>query len=141
MKRVVSYLAGLCLSVVCLTSCMEGSNVWEGVVFGVLDMSTKTFQPIIKTSSGDLYAHNLETIISNSHGDVKLGDCMALYIRIDSDIPENSPSAVAASGYQTVTILQYGTIPKYGMNYSFTDTTTVLPNEVPVIKGHNNFAD
>ena len=137
MKRIGLYLSGLFLSVVCLTSCMEGGNVWEGIVFGVVDF--KVMQPIVKTSSGDLYSSSLNSMIKE--GDVSIGDCIALYIRIDSDLPENSTSAVESYGYRTVTILQHGKIPRYSLNSYLTDTTRLLIKEVPVVKGFNDFAD
>ena len=138
MKKIGLYLASLSLSIVFLTSCMKGSNVWEGIVLGVIGLS-ENFTPVIKTSAGDLYSSSL--ITSMNDGKITFGDCYVFYIRVDSDLPENSPNVVATYGYQTVTILDQLQLSKYTLQYGLTDTTTVLPGEVPIVKAFDNNAD
>ena len=132
MKSFRLYLAGFCLSVFCLTSCMKGSNEWEGIVFGVLDFSVKGGAFVLKTSSGDLYSPSLKSFMDE--GSMKLYDCYIILCRLNSDLPENAPNVVAANGFQTISILQYEAIPKYGLSTSMLSTSTPLPNEVPVSK-------
>ena len=136
MKKNGLYLASLCLSIVFLTSCMKGSNVWEGIVLGVVDTSEKNFTtPVIKTSFyGDLYSSTLVTLVND--GSFFYGDCGIFYISINSDLPENSSAAVNTYGYQTVSILNQGKIPKYNLQYSLTDTSTILQNEVAIVKAY-----
>ena len=135
MKKIGLYLTSLCLSIVFLTSCMKGSNVWEGLVLGVVGYN-KTFTPVIHTSSfGDLYSPSLNS------GELFDGDCGIFYVRIDSDLPENSSAAIASYGFQTITILNQLKLSKYELQYVFTDTSKVLANEVPIVKPYSDFFD
>jgi hypothetical protein len=114
---------------------MKGSNVWEGGLIGVVNLSEKNFiTPVIKTAyNGDLYSPTLITLIND--GSFNYGDCGFFVIRIDSDLPENSPTAVESYGYQTVTILNQGKIPRYELKYGL-DTSTILLNEVPIVSAY-----
>ena len=134
MKKFGLYLTGLFLSFFCLTSCLKGTNVEEGWIVGVLKFNS-AFSLIIKTSSmGDLYAPNITSIFNN--GDIDIDDCFLLYYRLDLDQPENASNIVEANGYLTVTILEIAKMPKYYLNSGPTDTSTSLPNEIPVEKGY-----
>jgi hypothetical protein len=134
MKKIGFGLASLCLSIVFLTSCMKGSNVTEFIVLGVIDFN-KTLTPVIKTSDGDFYSPTISTLIEK--GEMSLGDCYMMYIRLDRDLPENSSNAITTYGYQTVTILQQLKLQKFELRYSLTDTTHVITDEIPIVKAYN----
>lgn len=135
MKKIGLFIASLCMSIIFLTSCMKGSNVWEGPAFGVVNVSSKTFTPIIQSTAGDVYSSTIMTLMEK--GDLTFGDCVYIYLNIDFDLPENSPTAIDTYGYQTVSIQQIALLSKCNLNYYLTDTATVLPGEVPILKVYN----
>ena len=136
MKRFSLFLVGLYASVYLLTSCLKGSNVWEGYVVGVLEYSDKNFfQPVLKTSMGDYYSPSFNNLMSE--GQMSMFGCYHVYLQVDSDTPENAPSIVELNGYQTVTVHAFQEVPRYSLNYVLTDTSTVLTSEAPLLKGYD----
>ena len=130
MKRIGLYVTGLLLSVICLTSCLKGSNVSEGYAFGVVGYSKNYLYLVLKTQiMGDVYSTSLNS------SDLMEGDCCIFYYRLDGDAPENSANAVEANGYYTISLLQIERLQKKPLSY-MTDITTILPNEVPLLKGY-----
>lgn len=135
MKGIGSYFTGLFLSVLCLTSCLKGSNVRDDYACGVLAYSSKDYiTPVMKTSMGDFSAPNLMALLNYPD----MGDCFVFFFRLDYDLPENTPSAVEVNGYHTFSILNYAPIKKIYLNPFLTDINTMLPNEVPVLNGYNS---
>ena len=131
MKRFSLYLVGFCMSVFLMTSCIKGSNVWEGLVIGVLDYNKSYTALVLKTSSGDLYSPSFSTLMSE--GSMNVDGCYVAYCRMDSDLPENSASIVELNGYQTVSLLDFDVIPKTYISDFLTDTANVLIDEVPLL--------
>jgi len=136
MKNFGLFLIGLVFSVISMTSCMEGGNREDRYAYGVLDYSSKSLYPLLKSSDGALFSSSI--VAAFSAGDINVGDCLYVFYRIDYDLPENSTAVVNSNGYYTVTLLDYIKIPKY-YAYSFlTDTSSILPNEMPVSKVFNS---
>ena len=134
MKRFGLYLTGLLLSVLCLTSCLKGSNVQEGWACGVLGVSKDMFTPVLKTQMGDFAASSLTSSLNK--GEIYYGDCFLFYFRLDSDLPENAAKVFEMNGYYTITILQIDQIQKFYLNPGMTDIMTARPGEVPVTDGY-----
>ena len=135
MKKIGLYLTSVLLSVF-LTSCLGGSNISEGVGYGVLDWGGSTGMiPVLKSSYGFFSGSSVMSLFNT--GAMEMGGCYAYYYRIDYDQPENSSSIVEANGYQTVTILNYGELSKYSVIPHINDITQVLPDEIPLVKACN----
>ena len=133
MKNFILFLVASLLSVFCLTSCLEGSNVYESDTYGVLVYGAKNYSPVLSTSVGYLSSPNLDALYMR--GDLEMGGCYYLYYRHDSDLPENAPNVVEANGYSTISLIEYYEVPKFHMNqYLLTDTSSVLPNEIPILE-------
>ena len=130
MNRIGLYVSGLFLSVIWMTSCMKGSNVSEGIACGVVGTSSKNYSIVLKTSWEDLYSTTI-----NSTGLFE-GDCCIFQYRYDADSPENSPSAIAANGYYTISILNIDKVQKYYLS-PVNNISTILPNEVPLMRGYD----
>lgn len=134
MNRLGLYLTGFFLSIFFLTSCLKGSNVQEGWVCGVISVGGQLgMSAILKTPTGDLYSSNLVSAINN--GDVYYDDCLLVYYRLDSDLPENGSNVVETNGYYTVSVLQYIKLEKFFLRSYLTDISTVLPGEKPIVDG------
>lgn len=114
-----------------MTSCLgEGSNQSSGVGYGVIDYSDKTFKPIIKTGGVPFYSPEVENFVNK--GEANQGDCCIFAYTLDGDIPQNSNESVAANGYYTITVSQYGDIKRHGIQSSLRDTAVIVPNEMLV---------
>ena len=133
MKRFSLYLVGLCLSVSFLSSCLKGSNEWEGIAVGVLSINSRNMQPILTTSNAVLHAPSFVTLCNE--GKMNYNDCYIILCKLNSDLPENSASAIEANGYQTVTLLDYSVIQKSSLNDYLVDTANILPSEMPLTVG------
>ncbi|MDR0394674.1 MAG: hypothetical protein LBH77_05905 [Tannerella sp.] len=129
MKKITLHLFVILACIAGFTSCLEGGGNREtnGVV-GILDIGNSTY--VIKTLGGDIYAPELATYVGS--GKMNLGSGYYISYEIDWDLPENSQSMIAASGYYTVSILAYYEAEKYSMDYYLTDTSTVQTNEMVV---------
>ncbi|MDR3250040.1 MAG: hypothetical protein LBT42_00035, partial [Tannerella sp.] len=133
MKKLSLFIVMTLMSVLWLTSCLEGSNVEQNVTIGVLDYGN-TFEPVLKTNGGNVYSPNLNTLIALQ--EMEIGGCYYFQYSLDRDLPENSANAVTANGYFTVTLLSNPQkIPQYYLSSYLTDTASVLPDEIAVLSG------
>jgi hypothetical protein len=130
MKKFNLFLIGALLCVIGLTSCLEGGNTTQGYALGVLDYSYSYTTPVMKTSYGNYYGPELTSMISS--GNLEIGNCYYFQYTIDFDLPENSQEMVQTNGYYTVSVYPIAEAEKYYPNYYLTDTSAVLPNELPV---------
>ena len=135
MKKVGLFFIGLLVSIFCLTSCIEGSNVTSGEGFGVLDQSSKGLLPVLKTGGVDLYSPLLSSEISG--GRMGYDQCYWFTYTLDHDLPENADKFVESNGYFTITLTGYAPIPKYYVSSYLTDISSALPDEKPLLKGYN----
>ena len=126
MKNFGLFLVASLISVFCLTSCLEGNTVSEGQAFGVLNISDKSFRPVLSNTA------YLLPFYSASFNSLELGGCYFVYYSLDSDLPENAPAVVEANGYYTVSILDYIEVPKYYLKNNLTDTSEVRYGEMPI---------
>jgi len=94
MKNFSLFLAGFVLSAYSLISCLGGSNVVDGLTYGILDYGKNT--PIMKTADGVLYASSFASQISI--GNMNINDCYLISYRYDSDLPENASNVVETNG-------------------------------------------
>ena len=129
MNRFGLYATGLFVSVICLTSCLQGGNVSENWACGVLGYSSKDMSRVLKTGMGDFYATALNSV------EMLDGDCYIFNFRLDRDSPDNSANVIETRGYYTVTISWIAQITKYYIT-PYVDVSTILPNETPVAKGY-----
>jgi len=136
MKNFGLFLIGLVFSVISMTSCMEGGNTEDRITYGVLDYGSKSMYPLLKSGDGNLFSSSI--VAAFNAGEMNLGDCYAVYYRIDYDLPENLPNVVETNGYFTVTLIEWSKIPRYTAFSSLTDTSVVLLNEIPVLNVFNN---
>ena len=132
MKKIsgLQYVVLFFSSLLMVSSCMtgEGGNKWSGPAFGVVGISNKTFENVLEIDeSTSLY--NIR--FANKYP----GDCFYVYIELDYDAPENSYENVTAKGYFTVNIVDMDDVAEGRVSYSLTDTSQVLPNEVPLLEG------
>ena len=134
MKKLGLFLIASLFSVLCLTSCLEGSNIGENEDVGVLTYSSKSHTPVLKTRLGDFGGPSIDALYATSG----MGTCYIFYYRIDYDLPENTAGVVEANGYYTVSILACEEIDRYYMRHSLTDTTTLMYEEVPILNGCQN---
>ena len=136
MKKIGLYLTNVFLSVFFLTSCLEGSNVQEGIGYGVLEYGGTTgMVPVLKSSVGFFSGSSVISLYNT--GAIDVGLCYAYYYRIDYDQPENSPSIVETNGYQTVTILDYLELKRYTLIPYLYDITQIINDEIPVTNACN----
>jgi hypothetical protein len=134
MKK-ISLLVSLTLCIMGLTSCLgEGSSKVSGSAIGILTGSAMFQTPVLTTVSGDVVSSpQLELLIAT--GDIIPGYCYSFYYELDYDLPENSSASLQVNGYYTVTISEIQDFPTYFVNTYPEDTTTALPDEVPVSNG------
>ncbi|MDR2915020.1 MAG: hypothetical protein LBV74_09355 [Tannerella sp.] len=131
MKKNSSYFIVMLLSAISLTSCLDGGgNVSSYAGLGVIDIGSKSFVTVLKTTGGEIYTPEISSMVSK--GDLRIGDCLCLYYKVDFDLAENSNSVVATNGYYTASLNGYQKFDKNYLNYSFTDTTGLQMNEVAV---------
>ena len=135
MKKSGLFFVGLLLSVFCLTSCLEGSNVSEGYGLGVLGLNNN-LTPILKTPVCSFASANLNSLLNA--GTMQLDNCYYFYYQINFDLPENGDKFVESNGFYTITLLEFAELSKYYLSSSLTDNTTALPDEKPVLKGFIN---
>ncbi|MDL2304944.1 hypothetical protein LJC72_06350 [Bacteroides sp. OttesenSCG-928-D19] len=134
MKKISLYFVVMLLSVVNLTSCLDGSNESTGEAIGVVDFSTKSTKPVLKTYYGEFYAPELSTLLSDAT--IGYGDCLYIYYKIDYDLAENSPAMVETNGYYTVSLYNYVPFERNYLSHYLTDTATVMAdNEVAILDG------
>jgi hypothetical protein len=148
MKKFSLYLWVILACVVGFTSCLgDSGNRETGSAVGILDIGSKSFNYVIKTLSGDIYAPELTSYVST--GKMNQGAGYYISYEIDWDLPENSLNMVIANGYYTVTFLGFLEADRYSLNYYLTDTSVVQTNEIAVSGallsydngGINDFAD
>lgn len=125
MKKSSLYFMLTLLSVLCITSCLDGKNRDSGEVVGVIETSMGT--TVIKNKNFNLYCPEIDNLISE--GKLNLDDHVYLYYIIDYDKPENNSSMLELNQYATVSMVDYFRFEKAEMKYTRTDTTVVLPNE------------
>ena len=136
MKKFCLYLTGVFLSVLFLTSCLEGSNVREEIGYGVLEFGgANGITPVLKSSVGHFSGASVMSLYNT--GAMDIDGCYAYYFRIDFDQPENSSSIVELNGYQTVTILDFVELSKFYVSSYLNDITQILPDEMPLMKACN----
>ena len=122
---------------VCLTSCLNSDSTFEDDAIGVMTYGSKGNSIVIKTWGGDILGGpSINALYMN--GDMTTDGCYYFRYLFDRDLPENHLDVVAANGFTTVSILGYQEIDKYYMSYSLTDTSTVMPEEVPIVDGCYN---
>jgi hypothetical protein len=123
------------MALVCIagfTSCLENSGNREtGSTVGILGIGDKSFNYVIKTLGGDIYAPELTSYINA--GKMSQGSGYYINYEIDYDLPENTLAMVTANGYYTVTLVSFVEAENSYLNYYLTDTSAVLPNEMAVL--------
>ena len=129
MNRFGLYATGLFVSVICLTSCLEGGNVSEGWACGVLGYSSKDMNRVLKTGMADFYSTSLNS------AEMFDGDCYLFNYRLDGDSPDNTANVIETRGYYTITISWIAQLTKYYIT-PYVDVSTILPNETPVVKAY-----
>lgn len=133
MKNLGLFLAMTLLSVCCLTSCLDGSNTTTGQNVGVIDFASKGMVSVVKVPSGELYIPEIASLVNK--GDLMIGDRLYVYYTLDYDLAENSNAMLEANGYYTVSLNSYVVFEKNYLNYSLTDTATIMTDEVAVLDG------
>lgn len=131
MKKLSFFLIVALITVLGLTSCLEdsGNKVTRSAV-GILDLGGKSFNYVIKTLGGDIYAPEFSSYISA--GKMNQGAGYYISYEIDWDLPENAPNMVIANGYYTVTLHGFIGADSYYLNHYLTDTSTVQANEIAI---------
>jgi len=136
MKNFGRYLTSLLLCVFLLSSCIKGSNVRDGVGYGLLAWGgSNGFTPVLKSPLGIFSGSNVIALVNNL--ELNVGDCYVFSYRIDYDQPENSASVVETNGYQTITLIDYVMLPTYNFNSYFPDISYISSDEIPLVKACN----
>lgn len=131
MKKLSTFLIAALITVLGLTSCLEGDNKESLYDLGVITYSSKNFMtPVVKTLWGEYYSPELNSYINQAKLDI--GDYISFHYTIDHDLPENSAAMVEANGYRTVSITPLNIFEKQYTHPFLTDTALVKPNEVAV---------
>jgi hypothetical protein len=131
MKKFSLYLLVTYVCIAGLTACLEGGGNREtGYSVGILDIGDKSFNYVIKTLGGDLYAPELLSYMSA--GKMNMGAGYYVSYEIDWDLPENTQNMIMANGYVTVTLLGFLEADSYNLNHSLTDTSVIRTDEVAV---------
>ncbi len=131
MRKISCFLVFTLLNIVGFTSCLDGgSNVQTFNTVGVLSLSDKNLNPVLKSAHGDLYAPELSTMMTG--GQIETGGCYLVQCTIDQSSPENSQSNVSANGYMTATISSVAEASKYYTKSFLTDTAVLLTEEIAV---------
>lgn len=131
MKKLSTFLIAALITVLGLTSCLDGDNKQSAYSLGVITYSSKNFMtPVVKTLGGEYYGQELDTYVKQAK--LNIGDYISFYFTIDFDLPENSAAMVEANGYQTVSITPLNVFEKQYTSPYLTDTALMKPNEVAV---------
>ncbi|MDR3252197.1 MAG: hypothetical protein LBT35_01330 [Tannerella sp.] len=124
------FFFSMLFSIICLTSCLEGSNETSGQAIGVFSAyGGKNFNPVFISSIGNVYSASMNTIMEDAR-------CYFISYKYQGDLPENSAAMVMANGYSTVTLMECEEIDNYPFTPYRSDTSTVLPDETPLISGY-----
>jgi len=130
MKRKILFLGTMLISILSLTSCLEGGNTTSGYDIGVLDYTSTSFTPVLLSTQGYLYSSSIDAAIIA--GRMELGGCYYFHYTYDADLPENTSSMVQANGYYTVTLDECLSLPKFYSTSPLTDTSKIIAGEFPV---------
>jgi hypothetical protein len=136
MKKKSLFISVVLLSVMWLTSCLEGNNKQTGIAYGVLTTSINYFTLVLNSTIqgiGPVSSPQLAEFFAA--GQMELDKCYTFKYEIDVGIPENSYNAILAYGYATVTITEFSELSTYHVEPYLTDTATALENEIPVLNG------
>ena len=134
MKKISLFMSGMLLSIIGLTSCLQNTgNTETGRLFGVLTLSSAGMNFVLNTAIGAVFDPQITQWVAT--GQMQQNGCYLFDYMIDYGLPDNSSASLQANGYYTITITDYLELPGYTPSSNLTDTTTVLPNEVPVVNG------
>jgi len=126
LQYVVLFFSSLLMFTSCITG--EGGTKDSGPAFGVVGISDKTFENV-------LYVDEITAFYNIRFANKYPGDCFYVYFELDHDAPENSYENLVTKGYYTINVIDMDDISRWELAYSLTDTSQVLPNEVPLLEG------
>ena len=116
----------------------SGTSVETGSAYGVLALSSNSMGFVLNsTLSSTLGMPIASPQIAQwvAENKMHLNGCYLFNYEIDYALPGNAPAVVQANGYYVVTIMAFQELAEYDVKSALTDTTTVLPDEVPVLSG------
>lgn len=129
-------LGGLGAALLLLTSCLDGGNsVTENVVYGVVELSSKTMTNMVCVDNAGTLFYNPEIAKDVS---IEPGDCCMLAYTLDQGSAENQTAAT--KGYYTVLKRAYQEIDKWSLAFNLTDTAKILENEQTLAGIDGSFA-
>ena len=129
MKKINLLVIGFLSGLIGLSSCLKGDTKTSGYVVGVIDYSPYG-TTVVRTFTEYLYGPELSPLIAS--GEINPGDCYCFYYELDRGAKENSYVMIQANGYLTVSLTPYEKATIFQATSYLTDTSTVLPNEIPI---------
>ncbi|WP_455621869.1 BFO_2992 family lipoprotein [Parabacteroides sp.] len=121
--KVLKLMGTAAVAALLFTSCLgEGNSSFTNSGFGVGAVSEGSYKPVLNTAFGALYSP-----VASILPDV----CYYASFEVDLNSPENANAAT--NGYYTATISGLTEIVKGGVDYSVTDTTTLVSDKEMVI--------
>ena len=129
MKKINLLVIGFLSGIIGLSSCFKGDTKTSGYVVGVIDFSPYG-TTVVRTLTDYLYGPEIISLITS--GELDYGDCYCFFYKLDRGAKENSYAMIQANGYLTVSLTPYEKANVFEATAYLTDTSTVLPNEIPV---------